>query len=73
MRRSCYEDGTAMEVPLPTCFAALRERVDGDDTDDSYYCVGVVLGWQDGSPNRIQDFEHHISFFSEDGSQTTLS
>jgi hypothetical protein len=24
--------------------------------------VGVVLGWQDGSPSCIQNFEHHISF-----------
>jgi len=49
-----------MEVPLPNCFATLRKRVDGYDTDDSYHCVSVVLGWQDGSPNCIQNFEHHI-------------
>ena len=62
-----------MEVPLPTCFATLRKRVDRNDTDDSYHGVGVVLGWQDGSPNCIQNFEYHVTFFRDVGSQTTLS
>jgi len=62
-----------MKIPLPTCFATLRKRVDCNDTDDSYHYVGVVLGWQDGSPNCIQNFEHHIPFFGEASSQTTLS
>lgn len=62
-----------MEVPLPICFATLRKRVDGNDTDDGYHGVGVVVGWQDGSPNCIQDFEHHIPFFSEASSRSTLS
>ena len=50
-----------MEVPLPVCFPTLRKRVDSNDTDDGYHGVGVVLGWQDGSPNYIQNFEYHIS------------
>jgi hypothetical protein len=62
MRRSCNEDGTAVEVSLPICLATLRKGVDGHHADDSYDSIGIVLGWQNGSPNDIQDLEHHIPF-----------
>ena len=55
-----------MEVPLPTCFATLRKGVDGNNANDGYHKMGVVvLGRQYYSPDGIEDFEHHIPFFSK--------
>jgi len=62
-----------MEVPLPTCFATLRKGVDGNNADDSHDSMGVVLRWQNGSPNSIQNLEHHVPFFGKASSQATPS
>jgi hypothetical protein len=65
MKRNCYENGTAMEVPLPTCFATLRKGVDGNNANDGYGKMSVVLGRKNCSPNSMQNFEHHIPLFSK--------
>ena len=64
MKRNCNENSTAMEVPLPTCFATLRKGVDGNNANDGYDKMGVVPGRKNRSPDSIQYFEHHIRLFS---------
>jgi hypothetical protein len=59
-----------VKVPFSICFPALRKGVDGHNADDGYDSMGVVLGWQDRSPNNIQYLEHHIPALN---SRTTLS
>jgi hypothetical protein len=59
MKRNCNENGTAMEVPLPTCFATLRKGIDGNNANDGYGKMGVVPGRKNCSPDSIQNFEHH--------------
>lgn len=61
-----------MKVPFPICFAALRKGVGGHNANDGYDNMGVVLGWQDGIPNNIQNLEYHIPALNTN-SQTTLS
>jgi hypothetical protein len=68
MKRNCKKDGTTMKNSLSTCFATLREGVDGNNADDGYGKMGVVVGRQNGSPDGIQDFEHHIALFNMAGS-----
>ncbi len=58
-----------MEVPLSTCFATLRKGVDSNNANDGYGKMGVVLGWQNCSPDSIQDLEYHIPLFSKAGGQ----
>jgi hypothetical protein len=66
MKRNCNENSTAMEVPLPTCFATLREGVDSNNANGSYNKIGVVLGRRKNrTPDCIQNFEHHIPLFSK--------
>ena len=57
-----------MKNSLSTCFATLRKGVDGNNADDGYDEMGVVVGRQNGGPDGIQDFEHHNTFFNMAGS-----
>lgn len=61
-----------MKVPFPICFATLRKGVDGHNADDGYDSMGVVLGWQDGSSDNIQNLEHHITALNKASSQTSF-
>ena len=66
MKRNSNENGTAMEVSLPTCFATLRKGVDGSNSNGGYGKMGVVvLRRKNRRPNSIQNFEHHIPLFSK--------
>lgn len=57
-----------MKNSLSTCFATLRKGVDGNNADDGYDEMGVVVGRQNSGPDGIQDFEHHNTFFNMAGS-----
>jgi hypothetical protein len=60
-----------MKVPLPGCFATLGKGVDGNNADEGYHGICIVLGWKDGCSNSIENFEHHIPVFIKYGNQIT--